>query len=87
MITAKEARELSGPTIEDHLAEAYAAIRKAAENKKREVALHSNFFANEGYSETTDWHKAKKKLTEQGFRVEFFYEERQLVNAYTKVIW
>lgn len=87
MITAKEARELSGPTVEDHLAEAHAAIRKAAENKKREVALHSSFWVNEGYKGTKDWHKAKNNLTDLGFTVEFFYEERQFVNAYTKVSW
>lgn len=87
-ITAQEAREISGPGIEDYLAEAYAEIRKAAEAKKREAHLHSQFWTREGYSRTKMWIEAVDLLTKDGFKVEFYYRELSIaVDMYTVVTW
>lgn len=91
MITAKEARELSGPTFEERVEEqleiAYEKIRKAAENKKRETILNSEFWSHGGYSGLDEYKAAVNKLKELGYTVEFFYEELQFVNMYTIVKW
>ena len=91
MITAKEAKELSGPTFEERVEEqlefVYNEIRTSAENKKSQVHLHSEFWARGGYSNTDEYKTAVKKLEELGYTVEFFYEELQFVNMYTIVKW
>jgi hypothetical protein len=86
-ITAKEARELAGPTIEERVEEAFETIKEAAKNKNRSAALHGQFWAHGGYDRTNDWCAAAKMLEDEGFTVEFFYEERQFVNMYTLVKW
>jgi hypothetical protein len=85
-ITAQEARELIGPTVEDRVAEVYPMIREAAEKKQRRVALHG-WWANEGYSRSKDYKQACMILEGEGYKVSFFYEERQFVDMYTVVEW
>lgn len=91
MITAREARELAGPTFEEKVAEqlefAYEQIKTAAENKKRQTVLHGEFWTRGGYSGTDEYKAAVKQLEELGYKVEFFYEELQFVNMYTIVEW
>lgn len=84
-ITAKRARDLAGPTIEEEIDAVYARIKTAAENKERCIKLHD--WANEGYGNTEKYRALEKELTGSGFEVEFFYEERQLVNMYVIVKW
>lgn len=86
-ITAKEARELAGPTVEEHVEAAFEEIRKAATEKKRRVALHGPFWTNGGYGRTNDYKEACKLLEKEGFEVEFYYEEKQFVDMYTVVKW
>lgn len=86
-ITAQEARNLSGPTVEDHVNLAYDLIRDAANKKMRQVPLTNDFWVRGGYSKTDDWDKACNILRADGFTVDFFYEERQFVNMYTIVKW
>lgn len=86
-LTAAEARELAGPTIEERVNAALLEIKEAAENKKRSVCLHSDFWTQGGYHETPDWNEAVKQLKDLGYDVEFFYEERQFVDMYTWVKW
>lgn len=87
-ITAAEAREISGPGLEDHLAEAYVEIRKAAEAKRREAHLHSQFWTGEGYRRTKMWIEAVDRLTKDGFKVDFYYMEHSIaVDMYTRVTW
>jgi hypothetical protein len=86
-ITAKEARELAGMTAEEEVEGVYELIREAATEKKRSVFLHTNFWTHGGYDKKEDWKKAKLLLEEDGFKVEFFYEEKQFVNMYTIVSW
>lgn len=100
MITAKEARELAGPTPEEVVKEqlefAYERIKLAAENKRRSVNLTNEFWSRGGYSGTDEYKAAVKQdeykaavkqLKVLGFEVEFFYEELQFVNMYTIVKW
>lgn len=91
MITAKEARELAGPTPEEVVKEqlefAYERIKLAAENKRRSVNLTNEFWTRDGYSGTDEYKAAVKQLKVLGFEVEFFYEELQFVNMYTIVKW
>ena len=90
-LTAAQARELAGPTAEErlekHLDEALSAVRVAAEKKQREIALHGDFWAHGGYSQTADWKSACNSLRALGYEVDFFYEELQFVNMYTTVKW
>ena len=85
-ITAHEARELAGPTVQERVDAVYPLIRKAAEEKHRHVTLH-DWWANEGYSRTKDYKQACDILCAGGYTVEFFYEERQFVDMYTVVKW
>lgn len=87
MITANEARGLAGPTVQERVDMLEDQIRKAAENKKRSIALHDDFWVNGGYSQTNDYKQAVKILEGLGFKVRFFYEERQFVDMYTIVEW
>lgn len=91
MITAKEARDLSGPTLEEQVAEelkvAETRIREEATLGKRKLSLHGPFWAHEGYSKTEAYKMARQVLVDQGFDVDFFYEERQFVDMYTVVKW
>ena len=86
-ITAEQARELAGPTVQERVAAVYPLIRTAAEQKKRVVALHDSFWVNGGYSSSAEWKEACEILRKDGFVVEFFYDERQFVAMYTIVKW
>jgi hypothetical protein len=85
-ITAAEARKLAGPTVQERVDEVYPKIREAAEKGKRSIALHE-WWAHEGYSRTDEYKQACMILEGDGFKVDFFYEERQFVNMYTTVEW
>jgi hypothetical protein len=91
MITASEARELAGPTIEEkvekELQNVYKEIRNAAENKKRKINLYDDFWTMGGYHGTEAYNSAVKKLEELGFTVRFHYEALQFVDMYTVVEW
>jgi hypothetical protein len=47
----------------------------------------NNFWIKEGYGQTEKYKSACKILEENGYTVEFFYEEKQFVNMYTVVRW
>jgi len=85
-ITAQEARQLAGPTVQERVDEVYAKIREAATQGKRYVNLH-DWWATEGYSGIDEYKQACMILEGDGFKVEFVYEERQFVNMYTSVEW
>ncbi|MCA7086098.1 hypothetical protein K7G19_21130 [Cupriavidus sp. DB3] len=92
-LTAAEAREIAGPTVSERVDLALDRIREAAEKKQREVALHGDFWAHGGYGSdrtTTlakQYDEAVRQLKDLGFKVRFFYEERQFVDMYTIVEW
>lgn len=85
-ITAQEARELAGANIQERVDEVYLLIRKAAEEKKRSITLHG-WPTDQGYSGAKEYMQACKMLESDGYKVTFFYEERQFVSMYTIVEW
>jgi len=85
-ITAQEARELAGPTVQERVDAVYPVIREAAEKGKRWIVLH-DWWANEGYSGSAEYKQACMILEGDGYKVKFFYEERQFVDMYTLVEW
>lgn len=87
MITANEARGLAGPTPQERVEMLEDKIKKAAAAKKRSIALHDSFWVQEGYNGTHDYQQACTILEGLGYKVRFFYEERQLVDMYTIVEW
>lgn len=91
MLTAKEARKLAGVPDEDAIKEAVEIaldrIEHEARSNKRVAKIRHHFWVNEGYSRTTQYAAACKQLTDLGYKVEFFYEERQFVDMYTIVSW
>jgi G:T-mismatch repair DNA endonuclease (very short patch repair protein) len=87
MLTAKQARDLAGPTVEERIEDVLKDIEAAAKNKSRELHCHQDFWVNEGYSGTENYKKAKKMLEDLGYKVEFYYECRQFVDMYTIIRW
>lgn len=85
--TAEEARKLAGPSVKDHVDEALVTIKSCAEKKLRMATLRTEFWERGGYSRTQDWKLACEELRKLGFDVDFYYEERQFVDMYTKVEW
>lgn len=90
-MTAVQAREIAGPTIEERVDAAVDAalidIRAAAEKKRRQISLHADLWTHGGYSSTDEYTRACEVLRGLGYTVEFFYEELQFVNMYTVVKW
>lgn len=86
-ITAQEARKLAGPTVQEHVDDVYPLIREAAEKGQRSVALRDSFWVQGGYSKTDAYKQACMVLEGDGYKVRFFYEERQFVDMYTIVEW
>jgi hypothetical protein len=91
MLTAKEARKLAGVPDEDTIREAVEIaldrIEHEARSGKRVAKIHNNFWVHEGYSGTAQYTAACKQLADLGYKVKFFYEERQFVDMYTIVEW
>ena len=86
-ITAAEARELSGPTPQERVDAVYPLIREAAEKGQRSIRIGVDFWAHEGYSGTAAYRDAVRLLEADGYRVEFYYEERQFVDMGTEISW
>lgn len=78
MITAAQARELSGPGAEEYLAELDKLIRNAATAKLREVYVRTDPYAGWLYDERkldAEPKKALKALRDAGFNVSFYYSD------------
>ena len=80
VITAKEARELAGPTdaelAEKALETAFREIRFAAdERKQRSIHFRNDFWARGGYDDAKSYKIAVERLKELGFDVNFFYDK------------
>ena len=87
MISAAEARILAGPTPKERVHALEDEIKEAATEGKRSITLHGEFWENEGYSKTKAYREACEILEGLGYKVRFFYEERQFVDMYTIVEW
>ena len=85
--TAADARKLAGPTAQEEVDVIIPLIKEAAKKKERKLCLHQDFWVNEAYSQTPKYKEAQKILESLGFKVEFYYEEKQFVNMFTIVKW
>lgn len=96
-LTAGKARVLAGvPDDEfveqavDRLLVTIEGLAKKGERKCRTGYQHvsdADLWVNGGYSPTPTYKLAVEKLQALGFKVSFFYEERQFVDMYTLVEW
>lgn len=92
-LTAKQARELSGRTLDEKIDSLLLSIKSYAEKGKRQIRCgydHKEdieLWINGGYNETDEWKKAKNILEELGYEVLFYYFEGQLVDMYTLIKW
>lgn len=99
MITAAEARQLSGRTLDEKLEALGESIKnKIADARKQGGAARGlrtgwehpddrELWIDGGYSQTKEWLLAKQKLEELGYKVEFYYKESQFVDMYTHISW
>lgn len=90
MITAKEAKQISGPTMEDYLSEIEPKIKAAASSGGREVLIRSEPYARWLYSESSlsgESKKAVDKLRELGYELSLYYKESQFVDMGLIIKW
>lgn len=90
MITAKEAKELSGPSSEDYLEFIEKKITEAAKNKSKSILIRDEPYARWLYSEKDNTQAAKTamiKLRENGFELKFYYKEMQFVDMGLEIHW
>ena len=88
MISANEAKGLSGPCAMDQVNSLEPLIYAAAQTGKNSVHVHFPFWVNEAYSNTTKFKEAKKILEQLGYTVSFFYSEKSFgVDMYTIISW
>lgn len=81
MITAKEAKELSGPSTQDYLYFIEEKIKAAASDKKKQIIIRDTPYASWLYSEK-DMSPAAKSAIEtiknNGFSVSLYYCEHSM---------
>lgn len=90
MITAEQARLLSGPSAEEYLELISKRIEAAANEKKREVIIRDNPYADWLYNEKTMIPVARKVvdgLRKNGFEVKLYYNELQFVDMGLWIKW
>lgn len=96
MFTAKQAKELAGPSLEEKVECLLESIKRVASPplKQRELRCgwehkdHPSLWINGGYGRDADWHKAKKMLEDLGYKVSFYYNDGLFaVDMYTLVEW
>jgi len=93
MITAKQAREIAGPTLEEsinaHLDELEVKIKAASERKRREIILRSSPYSKWAYKqEGSEIGKAViAELKKIGFEVHTYYKETQFVDIGLVIKW
>jgi len=92
--TAKEAKALAGPTLQEKVDSVLESIKVAAGKKKRQLRTgwehdeDDELWISGGYSKTEDWKNAKKMLEDLGYTVEFYYQEHSIaVDMYTLIKW
>lgn len=93
LFSAAEAKELAGKTLDEKIDDILEAIKVAATERKRMLRTGWDYKADQdlwihgGYGTTKEWEWARKKLTDLGYKVKFFYEEHQFVDMYTLIEW
>ncbi len=97
LFNAKQAKELAGPTVEEKVLakveSILVSVKTLAGQGKRQLRAgydhhaDTDLWVNGGYSSTDEWKMAKGILEKLGYKVSFFYEERQFVDMYTIIEW
>ena len=93
MITADEAKSLSGKTADEFLKDLEEAIRIAAEKGSRELSLRMKPYADWAYSLNDEKvlkpeeRKVLKVLRDNGFSVTRYYNEGQFVDIALIISW
>jgi uncharacterized protein HemY len=96
MLTAAQARELAGPSLEEKVESLLKTVERLAKEKKRKLRcaydhkeddqlwVHGGYAAKRG----GEWYKAKEMLEGLGYKVSFFYSDGSFaVDMYTVVEW
>lgn len=87
MITAQEANELSGPSIEE-MAEFFdKPIREAAKARERKVTVYHGTLENEAYGNTEIWRRFSAYMKKLGFVTELYYYEAAFVDMRITIKW
>ena len=87
MITAQEARQLSGPSSQDYAFFFEEKIKEAAKSGKRNIIQYHGQLENEAYSNTQKWKDFIAYMAELGYAVSLHYEERQFVDMRIVISW
>lgn len=90
MLTAAEAREISGPDAKDYLLFIEEKIRAAAKDKKREVIIREEPYAgwlNGSSPISGEPEKAIDSLRAAGYTVKLYYREFQFVDMGLHIKW
>jgi hypothetical protein len=75
MITAKEAAQIAGPTIEELCEFFDPFIRGAAKKGNRTVAVFHGKLENEAYKNTDRWKSFVDQMKKYGYSVQLYYQE------------
>lgn len=94
IVTAEEARNLSGPSLEDKIEALSKTIESLAKKGNRRCRTgydhkpDDDLWVYGGYNKTSDWKRAKVLLELHGYKVTFYYHDGgQFVDMYTLIEW
>ncbi len=90
LITAEQARDLSGGPMEKHLEILSGHIEKAAKDGKREVVIRQGPYDNWLYQTPKPNTLAANvidQLKKAGYKVSLYYNESQFVDMGLKISW
>ncbi len=94
MITAKEAREISGPSIDEQVKNALndlsSMIRTSAEKKQSSITIRKEPYANWAYNRSNPGEVGEKvfdELKSAGFKIDTFYRELQFADYGLVISW
>ena len=90
MISAKEARELSGPKCEEYLVYLEQKIKAAATKGERDVIIREKPYCDWMYKESDlkgEPIKVIKELRNLGYTARLFYQENQFVDMGLWIQW
>lgn len=87
MITAQQARELSGPTSEEYALFFEEAIKDAAAKGERQICKYHGQLENEAYSRTKKWGDFVAYMKSLGYDASLYYYEGQFVDMRINISW
>jgi len=87
MISAKEAKVLSGKPLEEILRELEEMIVAAAESGETKIRVPYDFCKFNGYSAKFKHSEVEPKLVELGYKVHTRSEDLQFVDVWIEISW